>query len=994
MRDLAILLLILSFAACNDAATDGGDASGGLDLPNVEDTGGVDFTFVDLTSDGVTPDLPPPDGTIDDIVSVCEPGEGCFLDPCVENGECQSGWCVDHMGDGVCTTACAEECPAGWSCQQVAGTDPDVVFICVSHIANLCRPCADAGDCLATGGVEDVCVDYAAEGSFCGAPCDPDDVKSTCPWGFSCQEALTVDGIPTTQCVADAGICPCTAKAVTLALWTPCAVENEWGQCGGKRVCTGEGLTPCDATDPAAELCNALDDDCDGEVDEPNVIDGGYQDLCDDGNGCTEDGCDGAAGCTHAALTGGECVDGDVCTVGDHCEAGICLGSPVACDDGNPCTDDQCDGLGGCVFLANDVACNDGDSCTVADQCDEAVCAGVPVSCDCQADADCAGLEDGDLCNGTLVCDTGALPFQCEVAPDTVVTCPAPPPGPGQTCLAAACDPEDGTCGLVPASEGFLCDDGDPCTVGEACVEGACADGVAPNCNDGNPCTDDGCAAPGGCVHVPNDLPCSDGDVCTLDDHCSDGLCVGGSMLGCDDGDPCTVDLCDVAVGCQHEPSDGDLCNDGNACTIGDHCVAGACVFGLVAVCDDGNLCTTDSCSPQTGCVYTLNTAPCDDGDLCTVGDHCHLGGCIASGALSCDDGNVCTDDACLAATGCAFSPNAAACDDGDPCTQGDHCAGGWCLSTTKDCDDDNPCTDDACGSAGCTNTPNADPCPGGLCAGGVCVCQPACAGKDCGDDGCGGSCGVCTGQDLCLAGHCQCQPACDGKNCGGDGCGGSCGVCTGQDLCVVGLCQCQPDCLGLDCGEDGCGGLCGTCQGGDTCVAGACVGAIGKRVFVTSTLTSAGLGGVSGADSYCQSRAGAAGLGGSWRAWVSLSGSPVTSRFNHASVPYKLLDGAVIASNWADLTDGTLQHAIDRDENGGAVGSGYIWTATKPNGSYNSDSWGGCGGTLCGGWTIGGTCNSGSGGFGGDSGKVDAQWTDTVCGCCNNQWRLYCFEQ
>jgi len=33
----------------------------------------------------------------------CIPGEGCFLDPCTDNAQCQSGWCVDHMGAGVCT---------------------------------------------------------------------------------------------------------------------------------------------------------------------------------------------------------------------------------------------------------------------------------------------------------------------------------------------------------------------------------------------------------------------------------------------------------------------------------------------------------------------------------------------------------------------------------------------------------------------------------------------------------------------------------------------------------------------------------------------------------------------------------------------------------------------------------------------------------------------------------------------------------------------------
>ena len=104
-------------------------------------------------------------------------------------------------------------------------------------------------------------------------------------------------------------------------------------------------------------------------------------------------------------------------------------------------------------------------------------------------------------------------------------------------------------------------------------------------------------------------------------------------------------------------------------------------------------------------------------------------------------------------------------------------------------------------------------------------VCEPACDGKDCGDDGCGGDCGMCTGQDLCVVDLCVCQPACDGKDCGDDGCSGDCGACTGQDLCVVDQCVCQPACDGKDCGADGCGGDCGTCNDGNVCTTDSCGG-------------------------------------------------------------------------------------------------------------------------------------------------------------------------
>ena len=72
-------------------------------------------------------------------------------------------------------------------------------------------------------------------------------------------------------------------------------------------------------------------------------------------------------------------------------------------------------------------------------------------------------------------------------------------------------------------------------------------------------------------------------------------------------------------------------------------------------------------------------------------------------------------------------------------------------------------------------------------------VCQPNCEGKECGDDGCGGSCGACADGEECSAdGQCvPCQPKCDGKECGDDGCGGTCGDCpTDKPVCTTdGLC-------------------------------------------------------------------------------------------------------------------------------------------------------------------------------------------------------------
>jgi hypothetical protein len=836
---ITILALSMTFGAC--AGGDGvvGDLSEPLDLApdpvDAADTGGLDsILFVDGGDPG---DLP--DGGLDlpdlDPGPLCDPGEGCFLDLCNDNVDCQSGWCVEHMGELVCTQVCQEECPAGWSCKQVGGSDPDVIYICVSDHPNLCRPCTEAGDCLGVAGTEEACVSYGDEGAFCGGACEED---GECPWGFACQTVSTVGGVTLEQCVAETGICPCTDTAKALGLFTSCQISNPFGACDGKRVCAAEGLSDCDAPEPAQELCNGLDDDCDGDVDEPDLVDGDFVNLCDDANPCTTDLCDADLGCLHESLAG-ECLDGDACTIGDHCEDGTCVGLPIVCDDGDPCTDDLCDGLGGCTTALNTAPCDDGDPCTINDACQSGICAGYAVPCECANDADCAGLEDGDLCNGTLFCDTSKLPYLCALVPGSPVLCPLPAAGPDAICAQASCDPGTGACSLIPDHEGYACEDGDACTVGDLCVDGACVSGGAPLCKDDNPCTDDACDPAAGCVFTPNAAPCQDGDVCTTGDSCVQGVCAGGPPLVCDDGNPCTSDSCDGDVGCVAAALSGTPCDDGNACSALDLCQDGACVGTSVTDCGDDNPCTDDTCDPQGGCITTLNSAPCDDGDVCTIGDHCHLGDCISSGALSCDDGNVCTDDACAPATGCQFLPNAAACDDANPCTTGDHCAGGSCAATgTNACDDGNPCTTGVCSpAAGCEQVPNTLACDDGdLCTtGDVCgdgACQPgtpvACDdGNSCTDDSCAPETGcvfainalpcddglVCTDGEACAFGTCQ---------------GGDAVVCDDGNVCTSDACVEPTGCSSTPVQD---GTPCGVAQ---ECLGGACVSACqpGNQTF------------------------------------------------------------------------------------------------------------------------------------------------------------------
>ena len=63
------------------------------------------------------------------------------------------------------------------------------------------------------------------------------------------------------------------------------------------------------------------------------------------------------------------------------------------------------------------------------------------------------------------------------------------------------------------------------------------------------------------------------------------------------------------------------------------------------------------------------------------------------------------------------------------------------------------------------------------------------------------------------------------------------------------------------------------------------------KRVFVTSTTYKGNLGGLAGADAKCQTRANAASLGGTWKAWLSDSTTSAASRLTQSVSGYILLN-------------------------------------------------------------------------------------------------------
>ena len=194
-----------------------------------------------------------------------------------------------------------------------------------------------------------------------------------------------------------------------------------------------------------------------------------------------------------------------------------------------------------------------------------------------------------------------------------------------------------------------------------------------------------------------------------------------------------------------------------------------------------------------------------------------------------------------------------------------------------------------------------------------------------------------------------------------------------------------------------------------------------GKRVFVSSQLYDGNFGagqrvlGYPIADQQCQALAQAAGLSGSYKAWLSgrvdTGAGPlphgVVHRFTQSSGPYVLVNGTKVADNWADLTDSSLDHAIDRTENDAAVGGETrVWTNTTTAGQawdngrhcapgLSSDipgiwTWT-CGAPS---WTAG-DCRFESGKYG-QANSTSGSWTGTESSNtgCDQRFHLYCFEQ
>jgi len=795
---------------------------------------------------------------------------------------CSGGSCSVHAGD-PCTGGpeCADTCDeTADDCNTAAGT------ICTED-GNVCtdNECDGLGACVAipnsvacddglycngtdtcSGGTCSVHTgDPCAGGPECADSCNETAGDCYAAAGTTC----TDDGNVCTDNECDgAGVCTATNNTA------PC---DDGIFCNGADTCSGGTCSvhpgdPCAGGSECADTCDEVGDTC-------NLPSGTA--CTDDGNVCTDNECDGLGACVGVPNTV-PCDDGSYCNGADTCSGGTCsvhVGDPcaggpecadtcdevndscntpasTACtDDGNVCTDNECDGLGTCVAINNTAACDDGVFCNGADTCSGGTCSVHP------GDPCAGGSECADTCDE--VNDTCNLPASTACTDDGNVCTDNECDGFGACVAINNSDPCDDElyCNGTDTCSGGTCSVhvGDPCTGGPECADTCnetvddCFTLAGTTCtDDGNVCTDNECDGSGSCVAINNVAACDDGVYCNGTDTCSGGTCSSHA------GDPCTggpecADTCDEANDTCNLPNDTPCTDDLLYCTGTETCQGGVCT-SAGDPCLGGPECA-DTCDEANDTCNLPDDTPCTDDLLyCTGTETCQGGVCTSAGdpcvggpecADTCDEFNdtcnlpddtPCTDDLlyCSGAETCQGGVCSSA---GDPCVGGPECAD-TCDEANDTCNlpDDTPCTDDLLYCSG------AETCQSGVCTSGgdPCVGGPECADTcdefndtcnlpddtPCTDDllYCSGAetCqgGVCTSAgDPCVGGP-ECADTCDEVNdscntpastaCTDDG-----NVCTDNECDGLGVCVAVNNTAACDDGV--------YCNGADTCSDGTC---------------------------------------------------------------------------------------------------------------------------------------------------------------------------
>jgi MYXO-CTERM domain-containing protein len=510
-------------------------------------------------------------------------GEGTLVNPC-------------NAGTLVCGGL------SGWECQ--GGTAP-VAEVC-DGVDNDCDATIDDGN-------------FPSEGQACGLavpPCQQGTIQCTAGTldcvGDVPPSPEICDGIDNNcDTFVDNGIPiggPCVAPYDMVAFpgdrsAAPCQPGNFQCDAMGGLICVG-------GVGPSAEICDGIDNDCDGTIDEagpaPDGLDGSANPLPPPagnlGDACGVD----AGACQEGVLS---CVNGLV-----QCVNGVGP-QPEQCD----CSDNDCNGVTDNENPNNNPPlCGEGKDCIAA--------AG-----SCQCAAPCGGGEfpcpTGQVCQEVESSETGeALGAYCvadncgDCATKTVTS------GAGTVVCAPAGTPQ-ADCDEVPECV---------CKGQFGCQE---------------PCFNVSCDAPTVCARSGDKA-----GTCVVD-NCFNLGCAGCDQVCNNDGgcvaSPCTEGSCAPNEVCKPtEDFTSFTCSPSCAgvnCEAGETCEDGVCKGGCSPVCDVNQVCDLSQDPPV--CVENLCTeSSCPNGGCCDPIDG-SCGACPCEGVL-CPDGQDCSNGECFETMG------------------------------------------------------------------------------------------------------------------------------------------------------------------------------------------------------------------------------------------------------------------------------------------------------------------------------------------------------
>ena len=180
----------------------------------------------------------------------------------------------------------------------------------------------------------------APEGTRCndGNPCTYND---TCH-GYTCYGTAAAHCCLEEYCSLTTGVCTKTPRGNGAA----CGGNGDGNPCTYNDVCDGSGN------------CAGTPIDCEAQ----STV-------------CVQYSCNGTAACT-PTYSSSACDDHQDCTYGDHCQAGVCVGTPITCSALGPCETSTCNGTSQCAVTPLPA----GHPCPVGEAC-SAFCNGSSPTC-------------------------------------------------------------------------------------------------------------------------------------------------------------------------------------------------------------------------------------------------------------------------------------------------------------------------------------------------------------------------------------------------------------------------------------------------------------------------------------------------------------------------------------------------------------------------------------------------------------------------------------